>query len=126
MPRKAVAGAKIELKSDEYSWQTKTDNKGEASLWLGLDDVSKSYSDSGAEVYIEGKLYDGVLDFTHHQDEKLQVNEIVLSESIKTEDVVDVAFIVDATGSMSDEIDFLKSDLVDILEDLRNTTEARG
>lgn len=114
---KAVAGARIEIKSDEYSWQTKTDNKGEASLWLGLDDISKSYSDSGVEVYIEGKLYDGQLDFTHHQDEKLQINEIVLSEDIKTEDVVDVAFIVDATGSMSDEIDFLKSDLVDILEE---------
>ncbi len=126
---KAIAGVRLELKADGYSWQAITDNKGEASLWLGLDDLSKTIDVREVEVYVEGKLYDAGLDFTHHQDDNLKINEITISEDVKTEDVVDVAFIVDATGSMSDEINFLKSDLVDILEnasDYNKTTALRS
>ena len=45
----------------------------------------------------------------------LNINNIVLVNAKQPSATADVAFIVDATGSMFDEIDFLKADLDDII-----------
>jgi hypothetical protein len=41
---------------------------------------------------------------------------ILVSEQVATRNSADVAFIVDATGSMGDEISFLKDDLLNIIQ----------
>jgi hypothetical protein len=43
------------------------------------------------------------------------VNNYVISPKTSVKQRADIAFVVDATGSMQDEIDFLKNDLVDII-----------
>ncbi len=112
----AVAGARVQLTLGEWTWDARTDNRGYANCWAGLFTDTKADGLAGAELTIDGIKYEGELQFTHHQDEELKINEITISGAGTPEPSVDVAFIVDATGSMSDEIDFLKSDLVDILE----------
>ncbi|MBR2211510.1 MAG: VWA domain-containing protein, partial [Fibrobacter sp.] len=50
------------------------------------------------------------------QQEEAEVNFYILDKAKAAEKRADIAFIVDATGSMGDEIDFLKKDLMDILD----------
>ena len=112
----AVAGARVQLTLGDWTWDARTDNRGYANCWAGLFTDTKADGLTGAELTVEGVKYEGDLQFTHHQDEELKINEITVTGAGTPDPSVDVAFIVDATGSMSDEIDFLKSDLVDILE----------
>ena len=43
------------------------------------------------------------------------INTLVLDAPCNTKNIVDVAFVIDATGSMSDEINFIKSDLNSVI-----------
>ena len=112
-----VVGADVALvRGDETLWQTKTDNRGEASLWAGL--YQEETADSAAlTVRIGTELMEG-----HPQVARWDsvaaapVNRYVVTSTTDVKPQADIAFIVDATGSMADEINFLKSDLVDIIE----------
>ena len=97
-------------------WTALTDNLGEASLWIspfaaqaGVDNLS---------LLINGVRMDGAPKVTawNVQQEKADVNFYILESAPAAKKTADVAFIVDATGSMGDEIDFLKKDLMDILD----------
>ena len=114
---RAVVGADVALvRGDETLWQTKTDNRGEASLWAGL--YKEETADSAAlTVRIGTELMEG-----HPQVARWDsvaaapVNRYVVKAATDVKPQADIAFIVDATGSMADEINFLKSDLVDIID----------
>ena len=106
---RAVVGADVALvRGDETLWQTKTDNRGEASLWAGL--YKEETADSAAlTVRIGTELMEG-------HPPAAPVNRYVVKAATDVKPQADIAFIVDATGSMADEINFLKSDLVDIID----------
>jgi len=101
---------------DSILWSTKTDNTGKAELWARMF----AYQDiSGLKIVVE-----------HDNDEfiykkpnifKKGVNVLKISGSCNSPDNIDIAFVVDATGSMGDEIDFLKTDLVNIIEETANS-----
>ena len=54
------------------------------------------------------------------QQEEVDVNFYILDKAKAAEKRADIAFIVDATGSMGDEIEFLKKDLMDILDRVKS------
>ena len=101
-----VANADISLFSDEVEvWRTKTDNKGKATLWsdLNLDGLTARVAFEGSEELIDALEYaDGV-------------NTVYLDKTVENNKVIDVYFAVDATGSMSDEINYLKAELNDVI-----------
>ena len=111
-----VVGADVALvRGDETIWQTVTDNHGEASLWAGL--YQEETADSAQlQVRIGTETMAG-----HPQVARWDsvaaapVNRYVVTSTTDVKPQADIAFIVDATGSMADEINFLKSDLVDII-----------
>ena len=95
-------------------WAARTSVKGEANCWFGLfpkdiepaENLTLMIGDqmqAGAPVISTGK-----------GEEPLVWNEYVTSATAPQEKA-DIAFIVDATGSMGDEIAFLKQDLLSIL-----------
>ena len=111
-----VVGADVALvRGDETLWQTKTDNRGEASLWAGL--YQEETADSAAlTVRIGTELMEGhPLVARWDSVAMAPVNRYVVKAATDVKPQADIAFIVDATGSMADEINFLKSDLVDII-----------
>ena len=112
---KPVAGAKVTLlRGGKAIWQAVTDNAGDADLFAGL--FQKEEADAAdLSVLIESALQPGHPILTGWNAEQgASVNEYTVP-AMETPAAVDIAFIVDATGSMGDEISFLKEDLMDIL-----------
>lgn len=87
-------------------WTARTDNTGKAELW----------PDAFTELNPQLKLHLVV----HYSGEKFEyqniktdgeLNDFVINKPCAISDNLDIAFVVDATGSMGDEINFIKNDL---------------
>lgn len=105
-----VANAEISLLSDQVEvWKTKTDNKGEATLWSNIDlnGLSARVRFEDAEVIVEAFEYSG------------GINKVYLNKNIENKKIIDIYFAVDATGSMGDEINYLKVELEDVIAQIK-------
>ena len=114
---KRLPGVKVVLEQGQTPiWSTVTDNIGEASLW-----VDPFHGQAGTDdlvITLDGIRQEGTPKVTswNVQQEEPEVNFYVIDRTREPEKRADIAFIVDATGSMGDEIAFLKKDLMDILD----------
>ena len=105
-----VANAEISLLSDGAEvWKTKTDKKGKATLWsdMELDGLTAIVKFDGAEELVNALDYDQ------------GINKVYLNEAIENKKIIDIYFAVDATGSMGDEIDYLKAELNDVIKRIK-------
>ena len=112
-----LAGVAVELLWGGTSlWHAVTDNHGEAECWVGLFQPTKEGKDN-LTVKLNGREMDGHPQLCPWDSLAVQtrVNDYVLAAAPTVKKQADIAFVVDATGSMSDEINFLKSDLTDIM-----------
>lgn len=113
----ALANVTVELlNGDKVEFSTKTDNSGFAYCWVSL--FSNDAQATGEEEFslkVDGKVSEAAVKVTGKDDETINVN-VITSDAPKAEATADIAFIVDATGSMGDEIAFLKSDLEYIID----------
>lgn len=114
----AIANVPVELlKGGSVQFSTKTDNAGFAYCWQSLfanddsDIVAADYS-----LNVNGASYIEPLKFTLQGDEQVNLNVVVSADAQQAAAKADIAFIVDATGSMTDEIRFLISDLNYIID----------
>ena len=107
-----VCAAQVQLLSGGSAvWSAVTDNQGECNLWYSLyQNVSEV---PNLAVSIDGQQQGGVPQVTAWNSTEVLWNEYEADANSRTG--TDIAFIVDATGSMTDEIDFLKADLLDIV-----------
>ena len=114
---KRLPAVRITLEQDRKTiWSTLTDNLGEANLWI--DPFHAQAGTDNLVVTIDGVPQEGspVVTPWNVQQVEANMNFYWITEAKATEKKADIAFIVDATGSMGDEIDFLKKDLVNILD----------
>jgi hypothetical protein len=108
--------AKIEiLKEGSLVGLTRTDNMGRANLWLGLHQKEVVASLSGYSLKINGTAQEVDLKLFAQG-----VNELSVNTGNGNLTRVELAFIVDATGSMGDELEFLKADLKSVIETAEN------
>ena len=117
---RALAGVAVKLlrQTDGRAttlWEAVTDNHGLADCWVGVYQKEDAKADNLA-VSIDGQVMDGHPEVCHWDSlaQNVTVNRYSVA-TVSTEPQADIAFIVDATGSMGDEIDFLKNDLEDII-----------
>ncbi len=108
----ADARVQLLLADGTVLYRARTDNTGKAELWATLD-ASDSSALGPLQVVAEyaGKSYRLANAWPFANG----VNRFMLDVPCGQSDAVDVAFVVDATGSMQDEIDFLKAELNDII-----------
>ncbi len=108
----AVAGEDVVLKNDqgEILWKTKSDIFGKAVLWPNLFGGEKSR----LKLYVGES--DDALSAIRPNDRAVSVS----AEEVATDDELDLMFVVDATGSMGDEILFLKEELGDIISTVKS------
>lgn len=105
---------KVDLKSGEQIvWTARTDNQGCAEAWVGLFDPT--FQAGELSISLNGVKQDTPPTLTTWESPVTYTNHYVIS-SPAPEAIADILFIVDATGSMLDEIDFLKADLTNILQ----------
>lgn len=116
-----VIDAQIELLNSDGKkiWQAKTDNTGKAELWANAYIKNADSDKLTITATYKGKTYNpGVVKEFHKK-----VNVFEIEEEFVVPDEVDIAFVVDATGSMSDEINYLKAELNDIMLQVKDSLQ---
>lgn len=106
-----VANAEISLLSNQVEvWKTKTDNKGKATLWsdLELEELTALVKFEDTEEI--------VVDVIEYAE---GINKVYLNKTIENKKIIDIYFAIDATGSMSDEINYLKAELNNVIERIK-------
>lgn len=93
-----------------------TDNFGKAELWPNLFTNNKNIdlSEYSLDVNKGEKVEKNIKSYNDG------VNEITLSSKTQGDEIINVSFVVDATGSMGDEINYLKEELNDVLNRVKN------
>ena len=114
----AIVDAKVYLKDVRGNtlWQARTDNTGKAELWAKmLDDGLQNFGEPYFLVYsYQGKTIETPA-FPFNQ----RINMAELKVNCSEAKQVDIHFIVDATGSMGDEIKYLQAELYDVIENFK-------
>ena len=112
------------LKGDNEVFATKTDNKGYAYCWVNLFDggTEEVFKDEDFSLKINDEISEAPVKLTSIGNDSLKVN-VVTSDAKQADAKADIAFIVDATGSMGDEIRFLQSDLKYIIDHAHSETK---
>lgn len=115
-----AAGVKVVLNVDGAPvWETVTDNLGQANCWVNLFKKDALAEDAKLSISLDGIAQKEAPVVTKWASDSTTYNNYEVTKSI-TAKKADIAFIVDATGSMSDEIYFLQSDLIDIFNKVKN------
>ena len=116
-----IINAKVELKFNEESiWKCMTDNSGKAELWIGLNSTENVTSLNDYKLFINDNEIPNSLKLIEDGVVEINLNSSSNNDSNK----IELAFIVDATGSMGDELEFLKDDLNNVIQrvEQNNTT----
>lgn len=103
----------VNKNTGDTAWRAYTDNTGKAELWAGF-----LRDDKEGDTYYISDRYGNQL--KNPSAFKAGINLLTVDRSCGVTADVDIAFVVDATGSMGDEIEFLKLELEDVI---RNTMD---
>lgn len=122
-----IIGKKLKLIDDkkEVIWESITDNRGNAELWISSLIDQKVNLQQYSIIDEDGNiLSNNAKEFRNGQ------NLIKINNNCIQKRPLELVFVVDATGSMGDEINYLKSELLDVLKkvesNLKNTNIRYG
>lgn len=107
-----VADAVVQLRTaaGEIIWESRTDNTGKAELWAGLFN-QKDSTGLQAVAIVNGQQHD----LGQPNPAKDGLNRHQIKVDCQAPKNVDIVWAVDATGSMGDEIEYLKTELLDVI-----------
>jgi hypothetical protein len=115
-----LSNAQVCLKNSkgDILWQAKTDNTGKAELWLDCFKSKEETNANGLKLVFEyeGKTAE-IADATPFEQ---GINTVQMDIACKERNKVDMFFMIDATGSMSDEIRYLQAELDDIIQKIHS------
>ena len=117
--RKPIIGAQIRLvnpKTDSVIWVAQTDNRGICELW---SDLTAEKIDVNTEYIAQWVKNPENIEKLGLVSPTQDVKETFLVKSYTNPSNVDISFVVDATGSMGDEINYLKEELMDLMLDIQ-------
>lgn len=92
-------------------WEARTDNTGKAELWYALNEKTEKAPKLNLTAWIDGKKH--ALGTAKPFAEG--INQHQINRECRSSKLLDIVWAVDATGSMSDEIDYLKTELYDVI-----------
>ncbi len=112
---KAVVDARVSLigSNEEILWQSRTNNAGKAELFGKLFDDSENPH----KIIVD---YNGVQsNLSPIVMMPSDINTFQLSSSAPVPQKMNIYFVIDATGSMGDEIEYLKAELDDVISTIQ-------
>jgi hypothetical protein len=109
-----IINATVKLKREGTNiFSTRTDNKGVAELWLNLFDRNQDIDYQNLTIDVNNNSFQNIKPYIQG------VNKGVVPSSYFVNNI-QIAFVVDATGSMSDELEYLKTELYDVITRAKN------
>ena len=106
-----VIDATVKLMNDGKTiFIARTDNAGRAECWISKNEEGNT-NNLSAKI-ISKSLVKEVKNVSHFEK---GINHILLKQVCERPETLDLAFIVDATGSMMDEIAYLKAEMLDLI-----------
>lgn len=92
-------------------WEARTDNTGRAELWANLFSAQHHPGQYRALAKVDGQDIDlGAL-----KPAESGLNHQRIRRECQSPNTVDIVWAVDATGSMGDELEYLKTELLDVI-----------
>ena len=111
---KAISDCEVVLKNGgTILWRSRTDNLGRAELW------ANPFSNQKVSKLTLEATHDGLVKTIDAKNFDDGTNEITLNTDCVAPVNAEIMFVVDATGSMGDEIAYLKSELSDVIDRVR-------
>lgn len=116
-----ITDARVQLRAaGNILWEARTDNMGKAELWAAL-----FQPESVTETLEAIVTYQGSNDVIKNlKPAKDGFNYLKINALCETPKNVDILWAVDATGSMGDEIEYLKTELLDVIQRAKNHNPA--
>jgi hypothetical protein len=107
---------KLNVKDDRGNIlsEARTDNTGKAELWIREE--MKNVQGSALTAFAIAE--NGTWSVNNLKPFSQGINFLKIDQSCKALKTLDLAIIVDATGSMSDEIDYLKAELLELIRNV--------
>ena len=107
---------KLKDRSGKIVWQTHTDNKGEAFLFANMFEKGETVF----EVEVGDKT-----NFVSHTIARTSAKTIELdfAGAAKPSKVIDIMFMIDATGSMGDEMEYISEELNDLISRVKRAQQ---
>jgi hypothetical protein len=117
-----VVGATVRLtdRRDSLLWQAQSDNTGKCELWNNLFTAAAEQQVGSLQALVAGKTYTVRRPTRFHDG----LNLIRVAQPCGAPAVVDIAFVVDATASMGDEIKYLQAELQDVIAHAKDSLTA--
>ncbi len=100
-------------------WQARTDNTGKAELWYGFTDPSAAPGALSAYATLNGRQQQLGTVKSHGAG----INRFTVQRDCQAPKLLDIMWAVDATGSMGDEISYLKTELLDVIVRVQRTNK---
>lgn len=111
-----VVNALVELKrAGSTIFSARSDNQGRAELWADIQQKNDSIDLSQLSIAIN----QGAQTLNAPKAYRDGTNDIVLPAA-PVDNKIEIAFVVDATGSMGDELEYLKTELLDVISRIQN------
>ena len=120
--QRPVADAVVKLydATNKLVWIARTDNTGTAQLWSDAFLASNNQNTKAKSPFkIVFSLANEQKTIENAQPYPQQTNVVRFNNVKRKSDNVDIFFIVDATGSMSDELEFLQAELYTIIDKVK-------
>ena len=95
---------------NDVLWQARSDNFGKAELWTNVFEGKKEEGKLRIVANYEGEKY------KVKKPKTRKANKIKIDTDCFGSNQLDIVFAVDATGSMGDEINYLKSEMQDVIQ----------
>ncbi|WP_264509869.1 carboxypeptidase-like regulatory domain-containing protein [Flavobacterium sp. N1719] len=107
-----IVNKKVFLKSGETTlWVGRTDNTGRAELW-NTPETTSINAGSGLQITDEKGTVLAATAKEFHEG----INSYTYATDCTSKVKINIGFMIDATGSMGDEISYLQSELYDVIE----------
>lgn len=114
---KPIIDATVYLKDKNNTlWTAKTDNTGKAELWANMYD-STDVKNITIQIDYKGSISSINKPTVFHKG----INRVIIESKCDIPDQVDIAFVIDATSSMSDEMSYLQAEILDVINRIDTT-----